>query len=83
MIVAVLAAVSVALIVAALLVLHLRGRRPGRHMSVADYRTMVELHTIRRRFDVAWFKLALKRDVADAQLRLCAELDELERRERL
>lgn len=80
---AALAAVSVALVVAALLLLHLRGRGSGRHLSVADYRTMVELHAIRRRFDVAWFKLALKRDVADARRRLHAELDEIDRRERL
>lgn len=74
---AVLISLSPALVFGVLL--FLAGRRPRRRLNVTDYRTMVELHAIRRRFDVTWFKLALKRDMADARRALHTEMDELER----
>jgi hypothetical protein len=42
------------------------------------YETLVELHRIRRRFDVAQLKSELRRDGADARRVLRAELDELD-----
>lgn len=64
--------------------LRLRGRtQRQRELSPADYQVMVELHTIRRRFDLALFKLELKRKAAEARRNLRAELHELDQRERL
>jgi hypothetical protein len=76
-------AVYVALLVVAVLVLvgvwH-QERRPAK--PTVDQVT-VELHAIRRRFDVAWFRFQLGRDAADARRRLDAELRMMEDRERL
>lgn len=47
-----------------------------------DCRTMVELHGISRRFQVAQFKVDLRREAAAIRRQLSAELDEAERRER-
>lgn len=77
---AVLISLSPALVFAVLL--FLAGRRPRRRLNATDYRTMVELHAIRRRFDVACFASALKRDMADARRRLQAEMDEVDRQGR-
>jgi len=48
----------------------------------ADYRgVMVDLHAIRRRFDVARFKLDTRRDAADIRRELRDELRRLDERE--
>lgn len=62
----------------------LRKRKPGERQrtTMADYQVMHDLYAIRRRFDVAWFKVGLRRDTADAQRALRAELYRLEKRER-
>jgi hypothetical protein len=46
-----------------------------------DYRGMVELHAIRRRFDLARFRVELGRDAADARRGLRDELRRLDERE--
>ncbi len=50
--------------------------------SAVSYRTMVELHDIRRRFDAAQVKSELRRDGADARRALRDELDGLDSRRR-
>lgn len=77
---AVLISLSPALVFAVLL--FLAGRRPRRNLNVPDCRMLVEMHAIRRRFDVACFKSALKRDMADARRALQAEMDEVDRQGR-
>jgi hypothetical protein len=47
-----------------------------------DYQAMVELHRIRRRFDVSQFKSEVRRDAADARRELRDELSEMDRRGR-
>jgi predicted transcriptional regulator len=53
-------------------------KRPS--ADVQTYRTLVELHRIRRRFDVAQLKSELRRDAADARRALRAELARLDGR---
>jgi uncharacterized membrane protein (DUF106 family) len=48
--------------------------------GVTSYETMVELHAVQRRFDVAQTKAELRRDAADARRCLRDELDRCERR---
>ena len=47
--------------------------------GVTSYETMVELHGIRRRSEVAQVKTQLRSDAADAQRKLRDELDGLNR----
>ncbi len=51
--------------------------------SAVSYRTMVELHDVHRRFDVAQVKSELRRDGADARRVLRGELRRLDERDRL
>jgi len=46
------------------------------------YQAMVELHRIRRRFDLAWLKFELQRDGVAARRALQAELRQLSEQER-
>jgi hypothetical protein len=46
------------------------------------YRVMIELHAIRRRFDVAQFKVEVKRNAAYLRRELRDELNELDKRGR-
>ena len=48
--------------------------------DAANYQTMVELHAIRGRGEVARFKTDVRRDAADARRALRAELDKKSRR---
>lgn len=57
-------------------------RRRSVSLDPRQYQVLVDLHTIRRRFDVALFKFQLGRDMSDARRRLHAELDEMDRWER-
>lgn len=50
--------------------------------DVTSYETMVGLHAVRRRLDLAQFKYELRRNAADARRELRAELDGLEKRRR-
>lgn len=50
--------------------------------TAEDYQMIHDLYAIRRRFDVAWLEVGLRRDTADARRALRAELDKLDRRER-
>jgi hypothetical protein len=56
-----------------------RKRRRSVSLDPRQYQVRVDLHTIRRRFDLALFKLHLERDMAEARRRLEAELAELDR----
>jgi len=56
-----------------------RTRRRSVSLDPRTYQVLVDLHTIRRRFDVALFTFQLGRDMAEARRRLDAELDELAR----
>jgi hypothetical protein len=58
-----------------LVLLSLRGSRFER--SRLTYQVMVDLHAIRRRFDLAHFKFELRRDGADARRALLADLRKL------
>ena len=73
-------AIAVAVIVLALVAVALNCDRSPK--SAASYETMVELHAVRRLFDVAQVKSELKRDAADARRELRAELDGLNKRGR-
>ena len=66
----------VGLVVAWLVVRSRRGRQstPDR----LDYQAMVELHRIRRRFDVAQLKSEIRADAADARRVLRAALHKLD-----
>jgi hypothetical protein len=68
--------VLLALVVIGLLV---RSQPPQEKVS---HRVMVDLHAIRRRFDLARFKFDVRRDAADARRELRAELRRLDERER-
>ncbi len=50
--------------------------------DVTSYETMVGLHAVQGRFDVAQTKAELGRDAADARRKLRDELDGLEKRRR-
>jgi hypothetical protein len=60
------------------LVLMLSWRNQQSTPDRRSYQAMVELHRIRRRFDVAQLKSELRRDGADARRALRAELDKLD-----
>jgi hypothetical protein len=68
--------VLLALVVIGLLV---RSQPPQDKVS---YRVLVDLHAIRRRFDLARFKADVRRDGADARRELRAELERLDKRRR-
>jgi transposase-like protein len=53
-----------------------RRARRRRRIGPAGHQAMADLYAIRRRLDVALFKLRLSRDMAEARRRLSAELDE-------
>jgi hypothetical protein len=74
--VSVLAWLVVGLVVVWLVVRSRRGRQaaPDR----LDYQVMVELHRIRRRFDVALLKSEIRADAADARRALRAALHKLD-----
>jgi hypothetical protein len=55
-------------------------RRRKSTVDSASYQTMVELHGIRRRLEVAQFKAELRRDAAELRRELRGELDRLDRR---
>jgi hypothetical protein len=57
-------------------------RRRKSTVDSASYETMVELHGIRRRLEVAQFKTELRRDAARSRRELRAELGALGKRER-
>jgi len=76
-----LSVLMVAVVVGALVALALDCDRSPK--SPANYETMVELHALQRRFDVAQTKAELRRDAADARRKLRGELDGLERRRRV
>ena len=67
----------VALVVVGL-VMMLNGRSRQSTPDGGVYRAMVDLHRIRRRFDVAQLKFESRRDGADARRELRAELDEFD-----
>jgi hypothetical protein len=66
-----------ALVLVGLVLLHNRRSRQATPDG-GVYWAMVELHRIRRRFDVAQLKFELRRDGADARRVLRAELDKLD-----
>jgi hypothetical protein len=70
----VLALLLPALVVVGLVIV-LRRRDGQSRVGGADYRALVELHRIRRRFDVAQLNSELRRDGADVRRALRAELD--------
>lgn len=72
-----LAAIVVAVVVVAVWLDCARSQK-----SVTRYETMVELHAVRRRFDVAQVKSELRRDAATARRELRDELDGLHKRGR-
>jgi hypothetical protein len=72
--------VIVVVVVVVLVLLSRQDNRP--EIDRLTYQTMVDLHAIHRRFDLGWFKFELRRDAADAQRELRAELRKLEERER-
>lgn len=53
-----------------------RRARRSKRIDPATYQAMADLYAIRRRLDVALFKLRLSGDMAEARRRLGAELDE-------
>jgi hypothetical protein len=57
-----------------------RKKRHSESLDPRTYQVLVDLHAIRRRFDVALFKFQLGRDMADARRRLDAELEQLDGR---
>jgi hypothetical protein len=62
-----------------LILLSVRSRR-GKPDKRA-YQVLVDLHAIRRRFDLAQFKFELRRDAADARRALRADLRKLSKRD--
>jgi hypothetical protein len=77
----VLAWLFVVLVVAAPVILGLLSFR--RRKSIVDparYQTMVELHGIRRRLEVAQFKADVRREAAQQRRELRRELNRLDRR---
>jgi hypothetical protein len=74
--VSVLAWLVVGLLVVWLVIRSRRGRPPAPERL--DYQVMVELHRIRRRFDVALLKSELRADAADARRALRAALHKLD-----
>jgi hypothetical protein len=75
--VSLLVGLLVALVVVGLVVLLSRRDRQSTPEPL-DYQTLVELHRIRRRFDVAQLKSELRRNAADARRALRTELDKLD-----
>lgn len=67
-------------VVALLVALALHRREPPQ--DKVSYRVLVDLHAIRRCFDLARYKFDVRRDAADARCELHAELRKLDERER-
>jgi hypothetical protein len=63
-----------------LVALSVRRGRPKPNPRI--YQVMVELHAIRRRFDLSQFRVEVKRDATHAWRELRNELNELDKRER-